>query len=312
MSASGPSALLVGVEQHAAQAPGVADAQVAAADEVEGEAVPGGHVPVAAVDQVVDRRRRVSTISRPVIPKRSPSTGPSPSSVSSSRSLPRRRAAVRVRPTRAACSVERSRPSFRYQASSACTVGDGAARGRPRRGAGRTRSRGSRAPRDDGSTSPPDPTYAFGDSDLAAERLRLLDATFRTTSRRFLVRDALHRPAVALDLGCGPGATTALLRETVRPGRTIGIDASPAFLDQARQAAPDVELLERDLTVDDLPAGRPRLRPVPPLPPARARGPGAGLAGRRCDRAGGSWSRRTPGCASTTPSSGATRTPSPS
>lgn len=93
-------------------------------------------------------------------------------------------------------------------------------------------------------------TYAFGDSDLAAARLRLLAETFAPTTRRFLVRDARPRPPVALDLGCGPGATSVLLRDTLRPGRTIGVDSSPAFLDQAED---HVEVLRLDLAVDDLP-----------------------------------------------------------
>jgi SAM-dependent methyltransferase len=92
--------------------------------------------------------------------------------------------------------------------------------------------------------------YTFGDSDLAADRLRLLADTFAPTTRRFLVRDAPLRPAVALDLGCGPGATSVLLRDTVRPGRTIGVDSSPAFLEQARE---HVDVLRLDLAVDDLP-----------------------------------------------------------
>jgi SAM-dependent methyltransferase len=98
------------------------------------------------------------------------------------------------------------------------------------------------------------PTYTFGDSDLAADRLRLLAATFQPTTRRFLVRDAPLRPALALDLGCGPGATTALLQATLRPGRIVGVDSSPSFLDQARAAVPRAEFEQRDLVVDGLPA----------------------------------------------------------
>ncbi len=66
-------------------------------------------------------RRRGRPRSRPVMPKRRPSTGPSPPSVSSRSSFPRRRAAVSVRPIKADRAVAPSRPSFRYQASSACT-----------------------------------------------------------------------------------------------------------------------------------------------------------------------------------------------
>ena len=59
-----------------------------------------------------------STTRRPVIPKRSPRTGPS---VSSMRSLPRRRTAVTFRPVRAAKTSSGPRPRFRNQASGADT-----------------------------------------------------------------------------------------------------------------------------------------------------------------------------------------------
>jgi trans-aconitate 2-methyltransferase len=58
---------------------------------------------------------------------------------------------------------------------------------------------------------------------------------------------------VALDLGCGPGATTALLASTTGPRSTIGLDSSAAFLDQARAAVPDAEFVAADLAADDLP-----------------------------------------------------------
>jgi SAM-dependent methyltransferase len=67
------------------------------------------------------------------------------------------------------------------------------------------------------------------------------------------VRDALAHPRLALDLGCGPGATTALLRETTGPERIIGIDSSSSFLRQAHAAVPEAELRQADLSVDDLP-----------------------------------------------------------
>ena len=62
-------------------------------------------------------------------------------------------------------------------------------------------------------------TYTFGDSDLAARRLELRrdhlpghDARFPAAPRR------RAGPALAVDLGSGPGHTTVLLRETLAPG----------------------------------------------------------------------------------------------
>lgn len=82
------------------------------------------------------------------------------------------------------------------------------------------------------------PRYTYGDTAMAAERLALVARTFEPASRAFLERHA-HAPArLALDLGCGPGHTTRLLHEVVGAARTVGLDASDAFLEQARRSAP--------------------------------------------------------------------------
>jgi SAM-dependent methyltransferase len=101
--------------------------------------------------------------------------------------------------------------------------------------------------------------YTFGDSDLAAERLGLVAEVFEPPSRRFLgeVRDALDDlPALAVDLGCGPGHTTRLLAEVTGARRTVGIDASSAFLDVARRTSGDgIEYVEHDVTAVPFPCG---------------------------------------------------------
>ena len=40
-------------------------------------------------------------------------------------------------------------------------------------------------------------------------------------------------------MGCGPGFTTALLREAIPHSFTTGIDSSPAMIDDARERVPD-------------------------------------------------------------------------
>ena len=77
--------------------------------------------------------------------------------------------------------------------------------------------------------------YTYGDSELAGDRLELVAALFEPTSRSFLL-DAAGEPSLALDLGCGPGATTRLIQQ-VSGARTIGIDRSFAFLGRARSAS---------------------------------------------------------------------------
>ncbi|HEY2901827.1 MAG TPA: class I SAM-dependent methyltransferase [Polyangia bacterium] len=105
-------------------------------------------------------------------------------------------------------------------------------------------------------------TYTFGDNDLAAERLRVLARAFEPTSRAFLT-DVWRRSgasaagaAHAVDLGCGPGYTTRLLRAIVAPRLTTGIDRSPRFVARARlwQSA-DLRFVQHDVTSAPFPVG---------------------------------------------------------
>jgi trans-aconitate 2-methyltransferase len=78
--------------------------------------------------------------------------------------------------------------------------------------------------------------YTFGDGDLAVRRLALVARLYGPSSRALLARAAPPAPAVALDLGCGPGHTTRLVAEVCRPGRVLGLDSSDRYLDAARAA----------------------------------------------------------------------------
>ncbi len=51
-----------------------------------------------------------------------------------------------------------------------------------------------------------------------------------------------------IDMGCGPGFTTALLREAVPHSFTTGIDASRAMIDEARGRVPDAFFAVADVT----------------------------------------------------------------
>jgi trans-aconitate 2-methyltransferase len=91
--------------------------------------------------------------------------------------------------------------------------------------------------------------YTYGDSELAAERLALVAKTFAQSTRAFFERVAPREPSLALDLGCGPGATTRLLHETTAAVRTIGLDASPAYVVRAAATAPaGVAFVQHDVT----------------------------------------------------------------
>lgn len=98
------------------------------------------------------------------------------------------------------------------------------------------------------------PTYAFGDTDVAARRLALVASVFEPPSRAFLEHAVPSPPAVALDLGCGPGFTTRLVAAVTGADRVVGIDASAAFLERARATAPPgCDFVEHDVTTVPLP-----------------------------------------------------------
>jgi trans-aconitate 2-methyltransferase len=95
--------------------------------------------------------------------------------------------------------------------------------------------------------------YTFGDSDAAIRRLGLVAAAYEPTSRAFLAAHGPTDAALALDLGCGPGFSTALIARTCRPRTLVGIDASPRFLAAARARVPAARFVTHDVTIDPLP-----------------------------------------------------------
>ncbi len=89
--------------------------------------------------------------------------------------------------------------------------------------------------------------YSFGDNRLAALRLEYLAAAFAPSSARFLQDIAPGRVDLALDLGCGIGATTALVRDVTNAPLVVGYERSANFLAIARRQYP--ELTFRDIDV---------------------------------------------------------------
>jgi trans-aconitate 2-methyltransferase len=91
--------------------------------------------------------------------------------------------------------------------------------------------------------------YVFADTDVAARRLALVAEAFAPATVAFL-RDAVPRPpALAVDLGCGPGHATRLLAAVVHPARTVGLDSSSRFVEAARTAGADgIEFTVHDVT----------------------------------------------------------------
>lgn len=62
-----------------------------------------------------------------------------------------------------------------------------------------------------------------------------------------LSRIALNEVADVVDLGCGPGNSTALLQQRWPTARITGVDTSPAMLAEARAALPGCRFVEADI-----------------------------------------------------------------
>ena len=89
--------------------------------------------------------------------------------------------------------------------------------------------------------------YSFGDNQLAALRLEYLAAAFAPSSRRFLQTTKPVGVELALDLGSGIGASTALVREVTHAPRVAGYERSVNFLAMARRQYPELTFREVDV-----------------------------------------------------------------
>jgi SAM-dependent methyltransferase len=92
--------------------------------------------------------------------------------------------------------------------------------------------------------------YSFGDTDLAAARLVVLDTVFAPSTDALLAAvdaETAVAPGRVADLGCGPGATTARLVRRFPAATVIGVDTSAAFLTAARAAVPTARFVDADV-----------------------------------------------------------------
>jgi trans-aconitate 2-methyltransferase len=98
--------------------------------------------------------------------------------------------------------------------------------------------------------------YTFGESELEARRLDLLDGVFGPASRALLREAASVAPALAYDLGAGTGRTTQMVAEVTGAPHTVGLERSPAHVERGRGLlGEDCTLVEWDVTVVPFPAG---------------------------------------------------------
>lgn len=89
--------------------------------------------------------------------------------------------------------------------------------------------------------------YTFGDDDVAGRRLARLAALYDAETRALVARAIAGPPALALDLGCGPGWSTRLVHDVAGATRTVGIDASERYVAEARRRHPALEFLVADI-----------------------------------------------------------------
>ncbi|ACA19596.1 Trans-aconitate 2-methyltransferase [Methylobacterium sp. 4-46] len=80
----------------------------------------------------------------------------------------------------------------------------------------------------------------------AAQYLKFADERTRPAAD-LLARVPLESPARVIDLGCGPGNSTALLCARFPRAAVTGLDSSPDMLATARERLPAVRFVEADL-----------------------------------------------------------------
>ena len=106
-------------------------------------------------------------------------------------------------------------------------------------------------------------SYTFGDNEEASRRLRRLAEVYEPETRALLElmhdSNAPYAPQVAVDLGCGPGWSTQLLNDVLKPQRTIGLEASDRYVAEARANHPKLEFFTHDVLQTPFPIGAPDL-----------------------------------------------------
>jgi SAM-dependent methyltransferase len=100
--------------------------------------------------------------------------------------------------------------------------------------------------------------YTFGDNGRASARLQRLAEVYEPDTRALLERSGMRAPRLAVDLGCGPGWSTRLLRDVLAPQRTVGLDASATYVAEAqRRHGPELEFAVHDIVRSPFPVSAP-------------------------------------------------------
>ncbi len=99
-------------------------------------------------------------------------------------------------------------------------------------------------------------SYAFGDGAEAGDRLAVVHRVFAPLAQRLLDEAMTGEPGAVIDLGCGPGHTTALLADRWPHATVTAVESSAAFAAAARRRVPRATVIEGDVTEPGVLAGR--------------------------------------------------------
>lgn len=100
-------------------------------------------------------------------------------------------------------------------------------------------------------------SYTFGDNEEASRRLRRLAEVYEPETRALL--EQVPAPRLAVDLGCGPGWSTQLLSSVLKPQRTVGLETSERYVEEARAKHSQLEFFLHDVLRTPFPVEAPDL-----------------------------------------------------
>jgi SAM-dependent methyltransferase len=95
--------------------------------------------------------------------------------------------------------------------------------------------------------------YTFGTTQAAAKRLEEMGKFFNPIAAEWIQKYPFKRDGLAADVGCGPGFTTEMLFNAVKPSVIFGIDKSEEYIRIAKEKYPGYMFLKHDVSAGQLP-----------------------------------------------------------